>query len=295
VDPLIAWIFRLAVRMLSLLSLASQRRVGRTLGALAWRMDSRHARVTRTNIDLCFPELSAPEKESLGKASLQHTAQLFTESGVVFHWPKERWAALIKKVEGESLIRDAMSSGSGVLMLAPHFGNWEFLSLYLGQFALTALYDPPRIRALEGPIVASRRRSGLRLIPIGTGGLKALYRTLRQSGVAALLPDQVPERRAGVYAPFFDRPALTMTIAHRLIQRTRPRVLFCAAVRIPDGFGIRISEADPLVGDADVLVSATAMNRSIETLVREDPAQYQWEYKRFKRQPPDQPKLYRDS
>lgn len=281
--------------MMSLLSLASQRRLGRLLGALAWRMNSRHARATRTNIDLCFPELSAPEKESLGKASLQHTAQLFAESGVVFHWPNERWMALIKKVEGESLIRDAMRSGRGVLLLVPHFGNWEFLSLYLGQYGLIALYDRPRIRTLEGPIVASRRRGGARLVPIGTGGLKALYRALRQSGVAALLPDQVPERRAGVYAPFFDQPALTMTIAHRLIQRTRPIVLVCAAVRIPGGFGIRISEADAWVGDADVLVSAAAMNRSIENLVREDPAQYQWEYKRFKRQPPDQPRLYRDS
>ena len=28
-----------------------------------------------------------------------------------------------------------------------------------------------------------------------------------------------------------------------------------------------------------------ALNHSIETLVREAPEQYQWEYKRFKRQP----------
>ena len=83
--------------------------------------------------------------------------------------------------------------------------------------------------------------------------------------------------------------------AHRLIVRTRPKVLLCAAVRLPGGFGIRFTEADPSIGNSDALVSAAALNRSIEALIREDPAQYQWEYKRFKRQPPDQPKLYRDS
>jgi KDO2-lipid IV(A) lauroyltransferase len=203
--------------------------------------------------------------------------------------------ALVRTVEGQRLMDEAMGSGRGVLLLAPHYGNWEFLSLYLGRYRFTALYDPPRIRDLEKPIVASRGRSGARLLPIGPAGLKALYRTLRQAGVAGLLPDQVPERRAGVYAPFFGRPALTITMAHRLIVRTRPKVLLCAAVRVPGGFGIRFTEADPSIGDADALVSATALNRSIEALIQEDPAQYQWEYKRFKRQPPDRPKLYRDS
>ncbi len=294
-DLLTGWAFRVAVRMLSLMSLSGQRRVGGLLGALAWRINTRHARVTRTNIELCFPELSHPERESLIKTSLQQTGKLLAESGVVFHWPERRWMALVQTVEGQRLMDEAISSERGVLLLAPHYGNWEFLSLYLGRYGFTALYDPPRIGALERPIVASRCRSGARLLPIGPGGLKALYRTLRQAGVAGLLPDQVPERRAGVYAPFFDRPALTITMAHRLILRTRPKVLLCAAIRMPGGFGIRFTEADPSIGDSNALVSATALNRSIEALIRKDPAQYQWEYKRFKRQPADRPKLYRDS
>jgi Kdo2-lipid IVA lauroyltransferase/acyltransferase len=34
------------------------------------------------------------------------------------------------------------------------------------------------------------------------------------------------------------------------------------------------------------------MNRAIEQLVLADPAQYQWDYKRFKRPPPGQPYPY---
>jgi KDO2-lipid IV(A) lauroyltransferase len=35
----------------------------------------------------------------------------------------------------------------------------------------------------------------------------------------------------------------------------------------------------------DALVAATALNAAIEKLVARDPAQYQWEYARFKRPP----------
>lgn len=291
-DILIGSAFRAAVWGCSLLTLGGQRRLAGWLGWLAWRLDTANARVTRTNVDLCFPELSATEADALTLRSLQHTAALLTESGVVFHWRRERWLPLVRRVQGESLIRDAIGSESGVLLLAPHLGNWEFLSLYLGRYDFLALYDPPRQRALEAPILRARRRSGGRLLPIDAAGIKSLYRVLRERGVAALLPDQVPERQAGVYAPFFGHPALTMTFAHRLIRATRPRVLICVALRVAGGFDVRIVEAGPEISHEDPEISAGAMNAAIEALVRADPAQYQWEYKRFKRQPPGRPSIY---
>jgi KDO2-lipid IV(A) lauroyltransferase len=34
------------------------------------------------------------------------------------------------------------------------------------------------------------------------------------------------------------------------------------------------------------------MNAAVERLVRQHPEQYQWEYKRFKKRPDGQPKVY---
>jgi KDO2-lipid IV(A) lauroyltransferase len=83
-----------------------------------------------------------------------------------------------------------------------------------------------------------------------------------------------------------------MTFAHRLLQRTDARAVLGAAVRCPGGFRVRFLEIDQQLHDPDPGASAAAMNRAIEELVRTDPAQYQWEYKRFKRQPPGSPDLY---
>lgn len=279
-------------RVLSWLPLAAARRTGDALGTLVWLAHGNAARVTRINLALCFPELGERERRRLARRSLRQTSRLLGESGVTFRWPAARWRALVQDVQGERLVADALAGGRGVLVLVPHLGNWEFLSLYLGRYRMLALYDPPRLRGLEAPIRAARERGGAQLLAIDRGGMRALFEALRARRLVALLPDQVPRRQAGVYVPFFGVPALTMTFAHRLIQRTSPVVVLATALRVRGGFAIRFVAADPDVADADPVTAAAAMNRAIETLVRSAPDQYQWEYRRFRRPPPGRPSVY---
>lgn len=262
-----------------------QRRLGRGLGRLAWRFDLEPARITRLNLAACFPELDAGDIGRLTRASLEHTGMLAAELGAVFRWPRERWTELEVSVQGQELIEAARADGRGVLILIPHFGNWEYLALALGRHRPMGLYDPPRIRALEPLLREARDRAGSTLLPIDAAGLRAFYRELASGGIVALLPDQVPERRAGVYADFFGRPALTMTFVHRLLQRADPVVLLGSATRCAGGFALTYRDLGRALHGPDAVASARAMNRAIEELVQTDPAQYQWEYKRFKRPP----------
>lgn len=280
------------VRILAILPLRLQRFLGRSLGRLAIMFRPEALRIARINLARCFPEMSPRGREQLARASIQETAQLLAEAGIMFHWPLARWAPLAVDVVGECLIQEALNRRQSVLVLVPHLGNWEYLSLYLGKYQMTALYDPPRMGSLDEPIRQARSRSGARLVPIGRSGFRAVYETLARGGLVALLPDQVPERSAGVYADFFGKPALTMTFASRLIARTRPMVLFGTALRTADGFALRFMEADQGVKATDPSVAAAAINGSIERLIRDAPAQYQWGYKRFKRPPPGETDCY---
>jgi Kdo2-lipid IVA lauroyltransferase/acyltransferase len=284
--------FAAVSRALALLSLERQRRTGRVLATLAWLLNTRQARSTITNLQLCFPQMDPDARMRLARASLEQTGELLSEVGIVAHWHEPRWRSLIRHVEGDALLDEAERSGDRVLVLIPHFGNWEFLCLYLGNRGAFFLYDPPRLKGLEPAILAARTRSGATLLPIRLGGLRKFSRALRDGRLAALLPDQVPEREGGVYAPFFGQPTLTMTFAHRLIRSSNPRVLLGSAIRCPDGFRIQLNLAPEDIADPDPVVSATAMNRAIEALILAAPAQYQWEYKRFKRPPPGHPNPY---
>lgn len=290
---LIAGAFEVLIRALSLLSLSGQRRCGRWLGDLVWRLGRAEARTTLTNLALCFPEMNPDARAALARRSLAQTAMLLTESGALFHWPAARWQALTRAVEGGELLEAACRNPAGALILAPHIGNWEYLALLLGERRVTALYDPPRLQALEPTIRAARNRAGANLLPIDHSGLRGLYQALKRGALVGLLPDQVPDRDAGVHADFFGVPALTMTFAHRLLRRTDAEVLLAAALRCPGGFRICYRPLEPAIRDPDPAVSAAAMNRGIEALVREAPEQYQWDYKRFKRPPPGHPDPYR--
>ncbi|MCZ6712269.1 MAG: lysophospholipid acyltransferase family protein [Gammaproteobacteria bacterium] len=291
-DALKGWLLSVLVRMLAVLPLVTARLLVDLVAGLGWRRNSRAARTTRTNIRLCFPEVADAQRELLERRSLQQTAYLLAEAGMFFHWPRRRWSDLLT-VSGAEHIERARAAGQGVLILAPHFGNWECLALYLGRYSATALYDPPRIASLDKPLRAARERSGMTMLPIDRRGLRAIYEALSAGGVAALLPDQVPPRNSGVYAPFFGVPALTMTFAHRLIHRTEPSVLLGVARRVGSGFSVEFSPLPREIHSDDAGISAKAMNQAIEKLVRTDPAQYQWEYKRFRRQACGEPDPYR--
>lgn len=288
------WLLRALLRALSFLPLAGSRGLAAAAAAVAFRLNVRSARTTRTNIALCFPELGPDEQARLARESLKHSAKLVAEAGPVYHWSLARWQSRLT-VTGDSLFEQALASGRGVLLLGPHFGNWEALPLVLGRHGVTALYDPPRLATLEEKQRRARERGGMRLLPIDARGLRGIFETLRTGLAAGILPDQVPARNAGVYVPFFGHPALTMTLVHRLVLRTRPVVLFVVARRVSKGFEFEFHPAPDDIHAPDPETSARAMNAAIEALVRSDPAQYQWEYKRFRRQPPGVPDPYRGS
>ncbi len=280
-----------ATRLLSWLPLMAGRRCAAWLGWLLHRAGTAMATVTRINLSRCFPELSPGALEELTRASLEHTGCLLFEAGPLAHWPSGRLARLVVSETGRDELAARLGAG-GVLMLVPHFGNWEFICFALGPFKFVALYDPPRVGSLEGALRRSRERFGGRLRPADVGGLRAAYRELDAGGLVCVLPDQVPERPAGAYAPFFGQPALTMTLAHRLIRRTRPTVMLGSARRVRNGFALAYEPLGKGLRAAGPDEFALALNQAIEGVVRRDPAQYQWEYKRFKKQPPGHAAVY---
>jgi KDO2-lipid IV(A) lauroyltransferase len=101
-----------------------------------------------------------------------------------------------------------------------------------------------------------------------------------------LLPDQVPPEGLGVWAPFFGRPAYTMTLAARLQQQTGAQLLVLWGERLPRGAGYRIHVSDgpalPAAGASGEQVAATAVNAAMEALIRLCPEQYLWGYHRYK-------------
>ena len=109
-----------------------------------------------------------------------------------------------------------------------------------------------------------------------------------QSWLGAL-NDSLPEG-LGVWVPFFGQPAYTMTLAARLVQQTGATPLLAWGERLPHGAGfmVRVSALpeplpfdDPAQADPQAACAA-AVNRAMESLIRQCPQQYLWGYQRYK-------------
>lgn len=232
--------------------------------------------------------MSDAEREVLVKQSLIETMKTGCELGLAWYAPVQSGISKIRNVVGMDLIERAMTNGRGVIVLAPHLGNWEIGGNYLSQYgATTYLYKPPTLKGLEEFMIRVRSRAGASLAPTNRKGVAQLVKALERAEIVGILPDQEPKDDGGVFAPFFGHQALTMTLVAKLAARTGALVVTMVARRLEEskGFDLVFEAADEKVSDEDLVVATTAMNRSVEKCVLSAVAQYQWEYRRFKRQP----------
>lgn len=192
--------------------------------------------------------------------------------------------------EGAELIDAALAQGKGLLLLTPHLGCFEIIAqAYAERWGserpMTALYRPARKAWLTELIEKSRQRPGLLTAPASLSGVRLMVRTLRKGDTVGLLPDQVPPDGMGAWAPFFGRPAYTMTLVSRLVQQSGAAWLLSWSERLPDGRGyvIRVSAPDePFPAGGDPAECAAVINRAMEKLILQCPGQYLWSYNRYK-------------
>lgn len=279
------------LRLVGSLPLTLNRGLGSFVGSYLYYTNSRSAKITRKNVSICQPNIRAEDIDQFVHTSLKETGKTAAEICYVWQRPVKHTYAVIENIEGEELITRALSRGKGLLMLAPHLGNWEALGLHLTRLApVTNLYQPPKISGFDPLIRKSRTRNGSHLVPTSTKGVASLLKALKNNHICGILPDQNPnEEGSGEFANFFGEPAFTMTLIYKLIQRTDCDALFAFAKRTPKGFKLVFRAAPEGLFSKDLAESLRALNAGIENLVREAPEQYQWEYKRFKTHNPQRP------
>lgn len=273
-----------AIRCLGRLPLPMARPVGKAIARVTYLSRARAVQISRDNIQRCLPHLSPTQREALVKESLVQTAITALEAPAIWAQPYTKLRSYIVGTEGFELIEAQQATGRGLLLLAPHLGNWEFLGPVLPRRLeqLTYMYQPTGMPTVDKLIVQGRSKDGVKLAPTSRKGVSQVLKALQGGEVVAILPDQVPDEGAGHVAEFFAQPAYTMTLVYKLIQRTGCDVLMIYGKRVPKGFHLVVREADPAIKDSDLRKSLDALNHSVELCVMEVPEQYQWEYKRFK-------------
>jgi KDO2-lipid IV(A) lauroyltransferase len=281
------------IRLVSFLPLPAAHALGAMIGKIMWFTDA--SRIAKINLRICYPDHSEAEIDRLARESLIALGKTFGEMGMSWMWPIAKVQKLITQVEGLDVLQKALDDKQGIILIAPHLGNWEVLNHFFRQHLyMTVMYKPAKIPALDNFIFSTRKRVEVGLVPADRSGVEALYEILDKKGVIAVLPDQEPGLKSGVFAPFFGQAALTGKLIGELANNTSATLLCCYAKRLADGtYGVVVTPARSDIRNTDEVAAATALNASIEKCVNDCPEQYQWNYKRFRRQPEGRSNFYK--
>ena len=288
---------RLVLRLMSLLQhlpLAVQARLGRGLGRLFWWFAGSRRRVALRNLELCFPEWPAAEREAVARDHFGWLGRSLLERGLLWYAPVERLRGLIH-VEGD--VGLAERSERPVMWLVPHF-----LALDVAGVA-TQLFQTRKVGSIyqqqsDPAFDAAMRRGRLRfdggdIFPRSDKALP-LVRAIRRGWAFFNLPDMDFGERDAAFVPFFGVQAATLLAPSRMAKALQMVVQPVVAEMLPGGRGYTVRFLDPWTHfpTDDPLADARTMNAWIEQEILRNPAQYLWVHKRFKTRPAGEETVY---
>ena len=265
-------------RLLARLPLRTLHAIGRVLGRLLYALPGRYRDRLRANAAQAGYADPAFARRAAGEAG-----------AMILELPRVwlRDSECIERVVSDDLpiVVQALSEQRGVLCLTPHIGCFELSARYAAaRFKpFTVMFRPPRKQLLSPILDIARNTAGVTAVPANMQGVREFLRALKQKQWVGMLPDQAPSKGDGVWAPFFGRPAYTVTLAGKIASMTDAIILVASCERLPKGQGwrlhcIRVTEPLPDSPEAQ----AALVNRYMEQMIRRFPEQYLWSYNRYK-------------
>ena len=277
------------------LPLAVQAALGNAVGRLGWHVVRSRRRVALRNLELCFPELPARERERLAREHFRWLGRSLLERGLLWYASAERMRRLIH-VEGD--VHLAERSERPVMWLAPHFMALDVAGASVLLFQKRkgiSIYQRQSNAVLDRALRRGRLRFGNAEIFERDDAGRALVRAIRRGDAFFNLPDMDFGTRDAAFVPFFGVEATTLLAPSRMARALDMVVQPVVAEILPGGAGYRVRYEAPWTDfpTEDAVADAARMNRWIEREIRRNPAQYLWVHRRFKTRPPGEPSLYR--
>jgi KDO2-lipid IV(A) lauroyltransferase len=289
------WPAWLAIGCIHLLVRLPARRViglGAAFGAALSPLLRMRRRAIARNLELCFPELDAAQRDALRREATREMGCMLGEFALGWFASDAKLARLAVTITGLEHLAAARAAGRGVLLVGGHFSHLELCArLVSRKIKIAGMYRRMDSAVFEYSVL--RARLAYADTMFDKDQLRATIKYLRHGGTIWYAPDQDMRGKDAVFAPFFGVPAATITATHHLARLSGAVVIPFFHRRLPDGgYALRLETPLADFPGPDVVADTARVNAAIEAMVREAPAQYLWAHKRFKTRPPGAPPVY---
>lgn len=266
--------------------------IGSTMGKCLYLFPSKLKHTTLINLQLCFPNLSTQERNSLAKKNFASLGIGLIEAAMAWWLPDNKINGLYK-IYGLDYAEKAFEKGKGIILIGPHFTCLEMVGrLIRKHYTFGVMYRPHKKAFIS--YIHERFRKKHYVHYIARHRVRDLLNALKNNMAIWYAYDIDGGTKHSVFAPFFGVPSSSLTSASRIAHLTGAAVIPISFYRRDNNLGYDVMLSPPLENfpSEDPVLDATRLNAILEEGIRNKPEQYVWQYKRFKTRPEGEKRFY---
>ncbi|MFM7332660.1 MAG: lipid A biosynthesis acyltransferase [Brachymonas sp.] len=284
----------LFMRLIAPLPLPWVRAMGWALGWLLYALAQSRRRIVQRNLSLCFSELSTQEIRQLTANVFIFFAQSWLDRSWLWHGSTQQ---LSKRLALSGEAQAIANTATPTVLFAPHFmgldAGWTALNTQLAPARpMSTIYAAQSNPVVDAWILQGRQQHGDVRLLSRQRGVREIASSLKAGVPLYLLPDMDMGAAQSEFVPFFGVSAATVPSLPRFAKLASAQVRSVHALLTPSGYSVSISKPWEDYPSGNLHADTTRMNRELEALIRQAPAQYYWVHKRFKTRPPGEAAVY---
>ena len=261
------------------------------IGTLMYKMGGSRLKITRRNIELCFPERAKQEQEELVKRNFQRIAMALFEPGIAW-WSSSARIQRLGRIKGLEHVQPLIENKAPILMISMHNFSVEMAARFVGEaFPFNILYRAHDNPVYEYTSISQRNKHQGKWFP--RKYVKPFLNTVANGEVGLFLPDQDLGLKRSIFVPFFNIQAATIPNVSDYAHSTKAKVIYLNHYLSDDGkYTVKIFPPLKNFPSNDRIADTARINKIIEEQIQQRPDLYLWQHRRFKHRPEGEPKIY---
>ena len=237
-------------------------------------------KISKVNIDLCFPKLNKKERNKIYKDNIVASGRVIFDTGIAWFWSNKRIQKNIPyEINGLENLLQKQNSKKGILLFFKHSLHLELDSRILAMNA--EIYGVEREHNSE-KFELTQSKGRLKSLK-GLAGRKntmTFMRWLKNGKTVLYAPDQDYGMKNSIVVNFFGIPAATISAPIKIIKSANCKSFFLNSYFDKGKLIIDIEEIK--FSDKSVEEFSLELNMLIETKIKLHPSEYLWQHRRFK-------------
>ena len=237
--------------------------------------------VTKRNLSIAFPEMSYSDLECLSKESFKETLKSVYETFYAWSRSNKKIIYQTRRINNRFLFNN-QNNQNGLILFALHNRSIDFMLSWIGsQRVHTSLYKKIKLNSVNRYVKKIREIGGSKMVETGVGGVKTILSALENNQMTCMASDQVPADGLGTYSTFFNHECYSFSLAPRLAKKSMKEILM-SYISYDKNIGYVMNFIKPH-HKIYSSIGVDVMNKEMEQVIKKMPAEYSWEYKKFRK------------